>query len=125
MDKKNIVIATVVVLTTALLVLGLPALALTAYFHYVEKDQRYAKEQLEPHLKDGSSARFRDLKWHGETLCGKLNSKNSYGGYTGYSRFTIERLPSINKSIVLLEDSRSDGSEDRYFAKNWKDSCVN
>ena len=44
-------------------------------------------------LKDQPSARFRDIKlaprkdpgaW---TICGEVNSKNSYGGYEGFNRF--------------------------------------
>lgn len=40
-------------------------------------------------LKDPTSAQFRDLKLNHrrEALCGMVNSKNGFGGYTGFSAF--------------------------------------
>lgn len=48
-------------------------------------------------LKDPSSAEFRDVKSYaftgqngladGFTVCGMVNAKNSYGGYTGFTPF--------------------------------------
>ena len=43
-------------------------------------------------LKDPDSARFKDLRHVGEgrALCGTVNSKNSYGGYTGFRAFVAD-----------------------------------
>lgn len=46
-------------------------------------------------LIDGDSAKFRNVKFsehellHKETLCGEVNSKNVYGGYTGWQIFSL------------------------------------
>lgn len=66
-------------------------------------------------LKDPESARFRGLyvsAWndHGvmkPLLCGEVNAKNSYGGYTGFSRFMADE----NGTVF---DPGSDG---------WESSC--
>lgn len=39
-------------------------------------------------LKDGPSARWKwSGTWEGGWVCGEVNSKNSFGGYAGYSKF--------------------------------------
>lgn len=42
-----------------------------------------SQESVKKLLKDPDSAKFRNLKG----LCGEVNSKNSFGGYTGYKRY--------------------------------------
>ncbi|HHV68920.1 MAG TPA: DUF4124 domain-containing protein [Ochrobactrum intermedium] len=43
-------------------------------------------------LKDPDSANFNDLQHVGDgrALCGQVNAKNSYGGYTGFKRFVAD-----------------------------------
>lgn len=54
-----------------------------------------AKIQVAMKMKDPESARFTDLiatppDEHGKvTVCGWINAKNSYGGYTGYTAFFV------------------------------------
>lgn len=47
------------------------------------------KEAVLESLKDPSSAQFKNVRTSkdGWVLCGELNAKNSYGGYTGFKRF--------------------------------------
>lgn len=43
-------------------------------------------------LKDPDSAVFKDV-WHvggGRALCGQVNAKNSYGGYSGFRPFVAD-----------------------------------
>jgi len=54
-----------------------------------------AKDAVKATLKDPESAQFRNLytkSWTGkaspdDAVCGEVNAKNSYGGYTGFTRF--------------------------------------
>jgi hypothetical protein len=69
-------------------------------------------------LKDPESADFRDVvvvhKGQWRTVCGEVNAKNGFGGYTGYSEF----LGSVEGVMV-----RSTDNEAR-FAKRWNSRCV-
>lgn len=51
-----------------------------------------AKARVLETLKDPDSAKFKEVyvASDGETLCGSVNSKNSYGGYVGFQSFMIE-----------------------------------
>jgi hypothetical protein len=55
-----------------------------------EKDKARVEELVRVVLKDSDSAKFRD---HGfdswGQACGYVNAKNSFGGFTGFKRFTI------------------------------------
>jgi len=48
-----------------------------------------AKQGVRESLKDASSAKFRNVKFHKDSgiVCGEVNAKNSYGGYSGYQYF--------------------------------------
>lgn len=58
-----------------------------------------AQKLVASKLKDPGSAQFRNVRkgTYGR-ICGEVNGKNSYGGYTGFSNF------SVNGSIVLMDD---------------------
>ncbi|MAR55992.1 MAG: hypothetical protein CMM93_02310 [Rickettsiales bacterium] len=49
------------------------------------------KKGLEKRLKDPDSAEYRNVRYNGgqphSAVCGEVNSKNSYGGYTGFVPF--------------------------------------
>ncbi|WFF40392.1 hypothetical protein EVC62_02130 [Salinicola endophyticus] len=84
---------------------------------------RQAEESVKEGLKDPDSAKFKDV--HGTKLmtvpnahvmvCGMVNAKNSYGGYTGMSPFMVmgpevlfwENNPSRGFSVAnsLIEDA--------------------
>ncbi|MBP7722476.1 MAG: hypothetical protein KA155_08055 [Alphaproteobacteria bacterium] len=59
------------------------------------------------HLKDPSSAKFRNSvfhRWQGTpVVCGEVNSKNSFGGFGGFQRFIAS-----GDAIVFLEEEVSD-----------------
>jgi len=58
--------------------------------------QRFTEEQLKDlvrtSLKDPESANFKNLRVmsNGRALCGDVNAKNSYGGYTGFKAFVAD-----------------------------------
>lgn len=60
-----------------------------------KKDKHFINTQLtilKRNLKDTDSAKFRDVFLSRDSkgtvwVCGKINAKNSYGGYSGFERF--------------------------------------
>ena len=74
------------------------------------KAQRYAREQVKALLKDPGSAEFRNQKG----LCGEVNSKNSFGAYTGYQRFIV------SKTVVIESDP---DLPDGLFREVWGRIC--
>lgn len=95
--------------------------ALVAPVAYAQKappaDLRAIKAALAEKLKDGESARVKDVAFApkaGSTtglwdMCGAVNAKNSYGGYAGFSRFygvagPSETRPGKFDYIVLTVD---------------------
>jgi len=63
-------------------------------------------------LKDPDSATFRN--WNGP--CGEVNSKNSFGGFTGYQRF----IAASEKLVILENDSGLSGED---FQGIWNKAC--
>ena len=78
-------------------------------------------------LRDPSSAKFtdvtvREVRAAGTTvtsfdICGLVNAKNAFGGYTGNRRF----IASSEHNIVLFD--LGDGSPNDIFEKNWQERC--
>ena len=70
------------------------------------KMNRY-QQQLLNKLLDPSSAQFKNLRLvnggNGEALCGEVNSKNSFGGYTGYSSFAVTERPYSDGANIAIE----------------------
>ena len=68
-------------------------------------------------LKDPSSAKFKDVyfKHNGKVpaACGKVNAKNSFGGYSGYQRF----LAAGSADFTFLETDMKD------FQSLWNALC--
>ena len=48
------------------------------------KELAAIKAGLETSLKDAGSAKLQNVRFKGETFCGLVNAKNSYGAYAGY-----------------------------------------
>jgi hypothetical protein len=64
-------------------------------------------QALKEKLKDPDSAQFRNLwfgsdKQYGNSLCGEMNAKNSYGGYTGFYPFAVSDSPLNRGSQVVI-----------------------
>ena len=83
-------------------------------------------EALKEVLKDPGSAQFRNLyfgydKRFGNALCGEVNAKNSYGGYTGFSPFAVSDLPLNGGSRVVIKNSEGSSTDklmnDLYFVQ--------
>ena len=77
------------------------------------------KEAVKNKLKDPDSVEFKDIFFSDSgnipMTCGKVNSKNSYGGYTGFQRFV-----SAGKSdLTYLEEQVKDNFDDI-----WNKFCV-
>lgn len=80
---------------------------------------RIAKEGVQKNLIDPKSAEFRDVHVYkngnsGKIVCGYVNAKNRFGGFTGYEEFI-----SIGKTTVL----KSQGDPD--FNSIWQSDCNN
>ena len=60
-----------------------------------------AQESVKKILKDPDSAKFQNMNG----LCGEVNSKNSFGGYTGYSEFVAATnpLPHSKERVIFIE----------------------
>lgn len=68
-------------------------------------------QQVKGSLKDPDSAKFSDIQAYGRAsdpesidVCGKVNAKNSYGGYGGAAWFVVTR------GKVLIYDSYAKGA---------------
>lgn len=79
---------------------------------------RSAKAAMRDRLKDPESARFEDLivaRFSGApVVCGHVNAKNGFGGYTGKKAFLV-----IN-GAAIGEDDVSDAA----FNKQWNRLCT-
>ncbi len=93
--------------------LASPAKALA----WMERDQ----STIEAMLKDADSAKFENVfisfMQDSPVTCGKVNAKNSFGGYTGFKEFIAAKSAGI--SVV-----RGDGQMvDSEFVKVWNAAC--
>jgi len=84
---------------------------------WMERD----KSTVESMLKDADSAKFEDVfisfMHDSPVTCGKVNAKNSFGGYTGFTEFIAAKSAGI--SVV-----RGDGQMvDSEFLKVWNTAC--
>lgn len=76
-----------------------------------------AQNNVKATLKDPSSAEFKDLLVYKTTgipvVCGVVNAKNSFGGYTGWTAF-----------ISVGDTATVDNNEDeKLFIRSWKNLC--
>lgn len=72
--------------------------------------QYQAEKALRAFLKDPDSA---DIK-NQNGFCGEVNSKNGFGGYTGYKRFMA------SPALVVIEGENMSDDE---FNKAWSEIC--
>lgn len=68
-----------------------------------EDAKSQAIQSLMDTLKDPDSAKFRNVRMRNydgmHIICGELNAKNSYGGYTGYKKFAAAPDESVIESF--------------------------
>lgn len=68
-------------------------------------------------LKDPDSATFRNQIIGREgNPCGEVNSKNGFGGFTGYKRYIV-----ASKDLIVFEGENIESSE---FEESWKIICA-
>jgi len=63
------------------------------------------KEKVKSVLKDPDSAKFQNIKTvinsiGQESICGEVNARNSFGGYTGFSSFSY-----TNGTVIFFEEN--------------------
>jgi hypothetical protein len=77
-----------------------------------EKTISTSSEAIRQKMKDPASAMFRNVRivnyLEGKLICGEINSKNSYGGYVGFTKF----VASPTDSTLLSTSSRYESSND-------------
>lgn len=71
-------------------------------------------------LKDPDSAKFRDTRFYSggpaAVVCGQVNAKNAFGGFTGFERFIAS-----GEKLAFLESDMASPSE---MDDAWKKMCV-
>jgi hypothetical protein len=81
-----------------------------------------AEDDVRAQLRDPASAEFSDEVRHppkdgqGAVICGKVNSKNGFGGMGGARRF-------ISGGLTLVEPEDSSDIGKTVFEASWKDFC--
>lgn len=83
------------------------------------------KENVQRQLKDPQSAQFRDVKivintLSQQTVCGEVNAKNSYGGYTGFKPF----YTTDGKNIQFIENSEKPYEYKKNLVKYSQAGCL-
>lgn len=79
---------------------------------------RVSKDAVGVKLKDADSARYRNVAFYSgggtPVVCGEVNARNSFGGYSGYERFIA-----AGSTMAYLESEVSDG-----IGPVWDKMCV-
>jgi hypothetical protein len=88
-----------------------------------------AEMNLKAGLKDAESATFRNefvsgLASGAQMLCGEVNSRNSFGGYTGFKRF-IASPNSEAPNMIEGEDMSGMDIDAKTFRTAYKFACSN
>lgn len=73
-----------------------------------------AQSAIQGALKDPDSAKFSGAFYKEGTVCGYVNAKNSFGGYSGDKGFVVDE----KRGIAELEGSTAN------FHKRWSERCA-
>lgn len=85
---------------------------------------KQAKEEASAQMKDPSSVQFRNVAGYKRgnpgftVLCGEMNGKNSFGGYTGFKHFTY-----LSGHLFLNQPAEGCAICENPFNKNWNEAC--
>ena len=104
-----------------MIIIPLAMLALTACKSEAQKTADEVKSAVTADFKDPASSQFRNLKVKLASLCGEVNSKNSYGAYTGFKRFHGSGPGGIISEWKIEEGTAIDQSESG--KKFWADQA--
>lgn len=111
----------------SIILFGLLMLSSVSISYAEERIDSALKEQLmsalSKDLKDPMSVQFKDLRLGKDgTLCGELNAKNAYGGYTGFKPF-MYRPNAESASILNVDGLPKSVATDEGF-KLWTDALL-
>ena len=76
-----------------------------------EPQKRAVQEGVKLHLRDPDSARFDDSMFGGKSLsgeidvCGTVNSRNGFGGYTGRQSFFMAWQDAMEPAVELGDEA--------------------
>lgn len=107
--KKTIILTTIFILCSTTLIASD-----TREIAWIEK----GKEAVRSKLKDPNTAQFKNVYFHRgakgiPVSCGEVNSKNSFGGYTGFQKF----ISAGNPELTFIQSEVTD------FTTSWKQFC--
>lgn len=68
-----------------------------------------AKSAVEQRLRDSGSVRYRNVgvyrpnasNPYPQVVCGEVNARNGFGGYTGYEIFVWSPVPDLNGTVFI------------------------
>jgi len=112
-------------------------LSLVSFYLHAAQEPKFEKKAIQDVkniMKDPESTQFRNLKEikntiGKNTICGEVNSKNSYGGYIGFMPFSYsdegisiinfnDKSYRTNLQIKMYEKSGCDGGKSEILARN-------
>lgn len=88
------------------------------FYTYLKQDVILTKTAIRESLFDPESAIFSNITTRNDFVCGEVNAKNRWGGYTGKRRFisTIEK--NTPRPMIEHEDNIA------YFNEYWSIFCA-
>jgi hypothetical protein len=110
-------------LAVAFAVSGAKAAGLPLWKVPAEIVAQQTAELLDHEVRDLPSTRFADVyayvvqvkdskfgtKQQGYIICGRLNTKNGFGGYMGWTRFAVTKLAGWHEAPILYLDTKIEG----------------
>lgn len=75
-----------------------------------------AENAVKQILRDPSSAQFRSVREYAGPVCGEVNAKNGFGGFTGYTRFIVV-------GSTKSPDAYIEGQTQFDFPSAWQMAC--
>ncbi|HRO33056.1 MAG TPA: hypothetical protein PLQ03_06545 [Brevundimonas sp.] len=93
--------------------------------HTASDFQRAARRALLGRLRDPDSARFRNVRRlpapNGQVFCGEINTRNGFGGMTGFHRF--QAYAGADGRTYIEFDDAEDRLRRTYFQTGWARDC--
>jgi hypothetical protein len=107
----------------------LAALVLAGCTSAAQKSADQVKAQVAAQMKDPDSAKFTNLKFRLATLCGEVNSKNSFGAYAGAEKFhgasgaitMRSKAEALDEMLKGTPAAKSNGSAVEKFDRDYQE----